>query len=111
MDSYKNKNIQQLIILIKKSNSLKKEEKNQMIKKIPQASEVEIKKAIQIFENEKNQWKALKKEKDERLKIAKDFSRQSQKELEKKAKKLIAEKKAMIEKDEEMEAEKLLKTL
>ncbi len=104
-------NIKRLIELIKGSASFTDVEKAQMIQNIPQTSEVEIIKAIQVFEQEKADWKALKAEGDYFLKMVKDYSYQSQQELERDVKHLIAQKEAQVEKKEGLEAEDLLITI
>jgi len=103
--------IQRLISLIGGSTSISETEKAQMIQDLPQVAESEILAAIQIFEEEKGQLEALKIEGDHFLKQVKAFSKNSQHELEKKAKQLISQREIDLENIEGVEADNLLKTL
>lgn len=103
--------INRLKELIQRSASFNDEDKKKLIAKIPELKPEEIDKAIRIFEEEIEDWKAIYKKHEEDKALLLDFMDKSHHEIAQMSKKLIKESEKGEHKVEEAEAEDLLKTI
>ncbi len=97
--------------LITESRSFEKIEKEQLIEKLPQLNDEEIRQAIEVFNGEKEKWKAVDEQDKKDLKLFQQFSETSKNNLKKTSKELIKKTEESEEKEDIIGAEELLKSL